>query len=95
MTPITPRNIIRHELIGLEARVSKSTHRGYVGIRGLVVDETRNMLVIETERGRKMVPKAVSTFRFRLPDGTVVEVDGKLLVGRPEDRVKRRVKRLW
>ena len=66
--PITPRNLARHELIGLEGKVVKSSHKGYVGIKGLVVDETRNMLVFLSPEGRfKRVPKQVSTFRFKLP----------------------------
>jgi ribonuclease P protein subunit POP4 len=39
--------------------------------------------------------KDSSVFHFKFPDGTVVEIDGKLLVGRPEDRLKKRVRRLW
>ena len=91
---VTP-DIIKEELIGLEAEVVASRHPGYVGIRGRVIDETRNMFVIEHGGRRKMVPKAVCTFHFTFPDGTVVEIDGRLLVGRPEDRLKKRIKRLW
>ena len=91
---VTP-DIIREEFIGLEAEVVASRHPGYVGIRGRVIDETRNMFIIEHGGRRKMVPKAVCTFHFTFPDGTVVEVEGRLLVGRPEDRLKKRLKRLW
>jgi len=91
----TPKNILRHELIGVEAKVVRSTHKGYVGIKGLVVDETKNTITILQGGRKKMVVKEVSTFRFKLPDGTIVEVEGKMLVGRPEDRVKRRITKLW
>ena len=91
---VTP-DIIREEFIGLEAEVVASCHPGYVGIRGRVIDETRNMFIIEHGGRRKMVPKAVCTFHFTFPDGTVVEIEGHLLVGRPEDRLKKRLKRLW
>ena len=88
-------DIIRDEFIGLHAKVVRSTHPGYVGIEGTVIDETCNMFVIRHEGRRKMVPKAVCVFHFTLLDGTVVEIDGQLLVGRPEDRLKKRLKRLW
>lgn len=91
----TPRNIVRHELIGLEVEVVDSRHRGYVGLKGRVVDETMNMIYIGTDRGVKAVPKHVATFRFKLPDGTLVDVEGWAIRGRPEDRVKRRIKRWW
>ena len=38
---ITP-DIIRHEFVGTEAKVSKSTNSDCVGLSGKVVDETRN-----------------------------------------------------
>jgi len=85
---ITPRNITRHELIGLEVRVSESTDPTMKGIHGRVIDETRNTLTIEVSGKHKLVPKGISTFRFTL-DGTVVEVRGSALVGRPQDRIKK------
>jgi ribonuclease P protein subunit POP4 len=91
---VTP-DIIRCEFIGTEAGVSKSSHNGYVGISGRIVDETRNTFTVAYHGERKSVAKGSSTFRFRFPDGTVVEIEGRILVGRPEDRVKKRVRRLW
>jgi ribonuclease P protein subunit POP4 len=88
--PITKRNILRHELIGLEARVVNSSDPNLIGISGTIIDETRNMLVIEQMERPKMVPKANSIFRITLPSGEEVEIEGAKLVARPEDRVKKR-----
>ncbi|KYH36147.1 MAG: ribonuclease P [Candidatus Hecatellales archaeon B24] len=93
--PLTPRNLARHELIGLEVKVAGSSHKGYVGISGRIVDETRNMLVILSDGRFKRVPKKVSTFHFKLPDGRCVEVEGWRILGRPEDRVKKILTRRW
>ncbi|MGQ9538366.1 MAG: ribonuclease P protein component 1 [Candidatus Bathycorpusculaceae bacterium] len=91
---VTP-DIIGYELIGTEATVAKSTNRSCIGIRGKVIDETRNTFIILHNGKRKIIVKDSSIFHFKFSDGTVVEIDGKLLVGRPEDRLKKRVKRLW
>jgi ribonuclease P protein subunit POP4 len=91
---VTP-DIIRGEFIGTEAKVSKSTHPGYVGLSGKIIDETRNTFTILHEGKRKKVIKNSAIFHFKFSDGTIVEIDGKLLLGRPEDRLKKRVKRLW
>ncbi|MEM2907877.1 MAG: ribonuclease P protein component 1 [Candidatus Hadarchaeales archaeon] len=88
--PITKRNVLRHELIGLEARVVNSSDPNLIGIYGTIIDETRNMLVIEQMERPKMVPKANSIFRITLPSGEEVEVEGAKLVARPEERVKKR-----
>lgn len=88
--PITKKNVLRHELIGLEARVVNSSDPNLIGISGTIIDETRNMLVIEQMERPKMVPKANSIFRITLPSGEEVEVEGAKLVARPEERVKKR-----
>ncbi|MEM5836694.1 MAG: ribonuclease P protein component 1 [Candidatus Aenigmatarchaeota archaeon] len=91
--PITPQNLIRHELIGLKVKVVKSTDPTQKNLEGKVIDETYNTLKIETKEKEKIIPKANCVFVFTLPSGVKVEVDGKLLVGRPEDRIKKKFPR--
>ena len=93
MNEITPQNILRHELIGLSVRVMSARNSSITGIRGVVVDETRNMLTINAGRSRVMIPKNVATFRFNLPSGVRVDVDGDRLVARAENRLKTKVRR--
>jgi ribonuclease P protein subunit POP4 len=93
MSGITPQNILRHELIGLNVRVTRTKNPAIKGARGTIIDETRNMLTL-LQRGRKlMVPKNIATFRFKLPSGVLVDVDGERLVATPENRLKTRVRR--
>jgi len=80
-------------LIGLKVRVERSTDPTLVGVRGLIIDETYNTFKIETNKKEIIVPKRNCVFVFTLPNGTKVEVDGKLLVGRPEDRIKKKLPR--
>jgi len=89
---ITKENILRHELIGLPVEVVRTSNPAQQGIAGRVVDETRNMLVIETSRGRKRVGKAHATFRLTVPDGTVMDVSGSALVSRPEKRISKELR---
>lgn len=91
---VTPA-ILQHDLIGLNAKVIKSTNSDYVNITGKVLDETRNTVTILHRNKKKIIIKNAAVFHFTLPDGTIVEVDGKVIVGRPEDRIKKRVKRRW
>jgi ribonuclease P protein subunit POP4 len=91
---VTPE-IIRYEFIGTEGKVARSPHEGYVGLGGKVVSETKNTFTFLKEGKEKSVIKESAVFNFKFEDGTVVEIDGKLLVGRPEDRVKKCIKRLW
>jgi len=83
-----PSNITKHELIGLHVKVSQSTNEDMIGIEGKVVDETRNMFTLKTDEGEKQIPKKENKFEVHLPDGNTVEIDGALLTGRPESRLK-------
>ena len=94
MMSVTP-SIVQHEFIGLEVTVVKSSNPYLVGISGRVIDETRNTFIILQNDNRKVVVKDTSIFNFILSDGTVVEIDGKVIMGRPEDRIKKRPRRLW
>lgn len=91
---VTP-TILQQGFIGLSAKVVKSSNPNYVGIEGNVVNETRNNLVITHESKNKTIVKKIAIFHFTLSDGTVVEINGKAIVGRPEDRIKKRLRRRW
>ena len=90
---IIPENLVRHELIGLEVLVERSTNKGVEGLKGTVVDESRQILIIKTGRGEKKIPKDICTFVFTLPDGKKVRIAGGILVSRPEDRIKKKFKK--
>jgi ribonuclease P protein subunit POP4 len=85
----TPENLIYHELIGLPVEIESTGYR----LKGVVVDETRNMLVIQSEKGDKKIPKDAGAFIFTLPDGRRVKVLGTLLRSQPENRIPKRKKK--
>ena len=84
---ITPRNVVRHELIGLDVLVVGASNPATIGITGQIIDETRNMLIVNTRAGVRKIPKDTGVFRITLPDGTVVDIRGSALVMAPEKRV--------
>ena len=84
---ICSRNVLGHELIGLDVLVSGAANPKQRGLSGRIVDETRNLLVIETPRGIKRIPKMHSIFRIALPSRELVEIDGSVLVLAPEKRI--------
>jgi len=89
--PITPENLPKHELIGLECEVVESKDENQVSIKGEVLDETQNMLRI----GEKQIEKEISVFRFTLPSGEKVRVDGELIAKRPEERTGMKLPDKW
>jgi len=90
---IKPKNLIQHELIGLKVEVLNSPNPSEIGLNGTVVDEYKNILVLDVKGERKKILKKDRTFLFILPDNTKVRVEGRKIQGRPEERLKRRIKR--
>ncbi|MBI4145372.1 ribonuclease P protein subunit [Candidatus Woesearchaeota archaeon] len=79
-------NVARHELIGLAASIVAATNPRLVGTTGIVVDETKHFVTIDTSRGRKRVPKRACTFRFG-----GVDIEGRDIEVAPEERIKLKV----
>ncbi|MBS7624219.1 ribonuclease P protein subunit [Candidatus Bathyarchaeota archaeon] len=89
-------HILQDEFIGLDVKVVKSTNPSCVNLRGRVIDETKNTFRIICKDGEeKVLIKENCVFHFTLLDKTIIEVDGKVLIGRPEDRVKKMIRRRW
>lgn len=91
---VTP-DIIRYEFIGTQGKITQSPHEAYVGLNGEVIAETKNTFTLLKDGKTKKVIKESAIFNFKFQDNTIIEIDGKLLVGRSEDRLKKTIKRLW
>jgi ribonuclease P protein subunit POP4 len=78
----------RRLFIGLDVSVSASTCPSQVGMRGRVVDETKNTITIERNGVERVIAKAGCEFRFE-EDGQEHVVSGNDIRFRPEDRIKK------
>ncbi|VVB76800.1 Ribonuclease P protein component 1 [uncultured archaeon] len=88
------KNIVLNELIGLRAKVVKSSDPKQEGLDGTIIDETKNTLLIETGSGVKRLVKASSTFKFYLGNrkGRSFVVEGKEINFRPHERIEKSMK---
>ncbi len=83
---ITKENLAFHELIGTRATIVGSGNMGIIGVSGMVVDETKFMLALDTKNGIKKFPKEVAHWRFSF-EGGEAEIDGTKLTKRPHERM--------
>ena len=91
---ITSNNLVHHEFIGLKVHVTNAKNKS-LDLKGTIIDETKNTIKIEEEdNAEKLIPKNGSIFVFELPNGEKVEIDGNILSIRPEDRIKKRFKKI-
>ena len=91
---ITSKNLVHHEFIGLNvhARSKKNTS---LNLKGTIIDETKNTIKIEgMDNSEKIIPKKGTIFVFEIPNGEKIEIDGDILSIRPEDRIKKRFKKI-
>jgi ribonuclease P protein subunit POP4 len=89
---ITPYNVLRHELVGLEAKVADSTDSNLVGLSGVISDETQKTITLKGPKGLKKVPKENTTLSIHTDSGDKLLVNGSLLLGRPEERIKKKLR---
>ena len=98
-----PKYLIYHDLIGFNAYaklISKRQNEVYKDI-GMIIDDTKNMLITEKNKITKKYVKKDHIFRIKLPGESnqreeyMVEVEGAKIVGRPENRLRNLRKRRW
>jgi ribonuclease P protein subunit POP4 len=85
------KDIVLQELIGLEAKVIKCNDKKQVGVKGMVIDETKNVLFIKTSTGLKKVIKKTAVFKFRAERKLFI-VNGKEINFKPVERTEKAMK---
>jgi ribonuclease P protein subunit POP4 len=81
-------DIVKHELIGLSIEVIDSKNKSDIGIKGTIIDETKNTLVIEdSEEKRKVIFKNNVIIETKI-NNKKIRIRGSCLLGRPQDRIK-------
>ncbi len=77
--------IYPHELIGEKISVIKAKNKSNLGIKGIIVDETKFTIKVEKEGKIKTLMKKNITLKI---EKTGQIVDGGSIDKRPEDRIK-------
>ena len=75
------KECVKYELIGSQLEVVDSKNKSLIGIKGKIIDETKNMLILEN--GKKLIKTQI---KIKI-NGIIL--DGKKLALRPEDRIKK------
>jgi len=83
---ITVDNITSHEFIGLDTEITQSTNPQVVGLNGRIINETKSMFTINTEKGSKSIAKSTNNWKFSIKGQDIV-VDGSKIAKRPFDRI--------
>ena len=88
---ITPQEVAGCELIGTKIRIVEATNKSLIGFEGKVIDETRNTIVVESKHKEITLIKEQITMELKYKNKKF-RVNGKILVARPEDRLKLKLK---
>ena len=82
------KDFTKHELVGLNIKVIDSKNKDNKGIEGKIIDETKNTITIMHKSKKKLLFKNNIKFETTI-ENKKIEVDGKVLAKRPEERIKR------
>ncbi len=80
-----PKELVRHELIGLYIVILDSSNKTNIGIKGKIVDETKFTIVINHNNTKKRLFKNNITMNVYV-NKNIILIQGKSLIGRPKDR---------
>ncbi len=72
--------------IGQEIEIINATNPQLLGLKGKVIDETKNLIIIKTEKGVKKIPKTMVVIKFLEIDKIV---NGWKICFRPHERPKK------
>ena len=73
------------DLIGQEVVISDSKNNEIVGIKGKIIMETKNMIVMNTKNGKRSIPKNVCQLSN---NGEVIETNSTKFNKRPHERLE-------
>jgi len=85
------QTIVIHELSGLDVKVIASRDKNQRGIKGRVLKETKNTLVLDTRNGERQIVKKTSTFKFFYGKKSFT-VNGEEINFRPYERTEKAIK---
>ena len=73
------------DLIGQEVVISDSKNNEIIGIKGKIIMETKNMIVMNTKNGKKNIPKNICQLSNKRE---VIQTDSTKLNKRPHERLE-------
>ena len=73
------------DLIGQDISITNSKNKEIIGITGKVIMETKNMITIDAQNGKKQIPKDIC--QFSNTQG-LLETDSTKLSKRPHERME-------
>tara|TARA_Y100000310_G_C20688463_1_gene820650 strand:+ start:516 stop:794 length:279 start_codon:yes stop_codon:yes gene_type:complete len=86
------KDISRVELIGMCVEIAEAKNQSLNGLKGKIINETKNMMEIELENGEtKKIIKNQVTLKTKIKGKTVI-IKGEVFQGRPEERLKKNIK---
>ena len=77
--------VSEYDFIGQEVFITQSKNKEIIGMKGKVVMETKNMITLNTENGKKNIPKDICEFSNN--QGRL-ETDSTKLSKRPHERME-------
>ena len=87
---LSKKDLIYSTFIGYKIEIIRSTIENLNGKNGTVIDETKNLIVIEDENKKEIkIPKNSSIFKFFLENGETAIIDGEKICFRPHERPKK------
>ena len=75
----------KFDLVGQEVTITSSKNEEIVVINGKIIMETKNMIILDTKKGKKTIPKDICQFSN---NDRIIQTDSTKLSKRPYERLE-------
>ena len=82
------KNLKQGEIIGKNIEIIESKNKSNNGLKGKIIDETKNTIKIKTKQGEKTLIKKNITFKMESNNNAII--NGAEIHAAPEERIKLR-----
>lgn len=81
------RKAFNQELVGADCEITGAKNASLIGIKGRIINETKNTITIKTGKGNKTAVKRQVTIMAEISNKKF-RIEGAEIDARPEDRAK-------
>ncbi len=88
------KDIAKIELIGLNVEIINAKNKSLIGIKGRIIDETKNLIFVEStnKKIKKIIKDQVKILLEY--QNKKYEINGEILKSRPEERIRKWTKKI-
>ena len=91
----TSSSLLYQSLFGVFIEIIDAANSDYIGLSGIIVNETRQTFILRTKKNEtKIIEKKSCLFKVSIPENVPIVIQGQYFIGRVDERIKKHSRRI-